>query len=182
MYDDNELMALVQAGDQQAYEKLVLKYRLKAIAFANSFVHDPYTAEDIVQECFVKIYIKRTSYRPTYAFNTYLFTAIRNSCIDFLRANKSLQKVSRHSLEKLCDGNTPEEVVGNAEDRQHIFEVLNQLHGDYRTALYLYAVADFSYKDIARTMKKNVPQVKILLYRARKKFKKQYEIWGGEEE
>ncbi|GIO85050.1 hypothetical protein J25TS5_19820 [Paenibacillus faecis] len=35
MYDDNELMALVQAGDQQAYEKLVLKYRLKAIAFAN---------------------------------------------------------------------------------------------------------------------------------------------------
>lgn len=182
MYDDNELMALVQAGDQQAYEKLVLKYRLKAIAFANSFVHDLYTAEDIVQECFVKIYIKRTSYRPTYAFNTYLFTVIRNSCIDFLRANKALQKVSRHSLEKLCDGNTPEEVVGNAEDRQHIFEVLNQLHGDYRTALYLFAVADFSYKDIARTMKKNVPQVKILLYRARKKFKKQYEVWGGKEE
>lgn len=171
---DNELMTRVQKGDQRAYEQLVLKHRAKAIAFANSFVLDPYTAEDIVQECFVKIYINRDAYRPAYAFNTYLFTVIRNSCIDYLRSMKTQQTLNSDTVPLISDQNTPEEIVSSGERTKHIFETLNQLQGDYRTALYLYAVADFSYKDIARTMNKTVPQIKILLFRARKKFKNQY--------
>ncbi|AIQ70733.1 RNA polymerase sigma factor [Paenibacillus graminis] len=174
MYEDNELMARVQAGDKGAYEKLVLKHRLKALAFANSFVCDLYAAEDIVQECFVKVYIHRATYRPSHAFNTYLFTIIRNSCIDYLRSRPASRSFPPEAVPELSDHTTPDEVLASRENTKLIYEVLNDLQIDYKTALYLYAVADFSYKDIARIMKKSVPQIKILLYRARKKFKLQY--------
>ncbi|ASA23838.1 hypothetical protein B9T62_25490 [Paenibacillus donghaensis] len=174
MADDNELMARVQTGDKQAYEELVLRYRMKAIAFAASFVRDLYTAEDIVQECFVKVYLRRASYRPDYSFHTYLFTVIRNQCIDYLRASKTRHKMDAELADELSDGHTPEEILANRENTKQIYEALNQLEGDYKTALYLFAIADFSYKEIASTMSKTVPQIKILLYRARKKFKNQY--------
>lgn len=169
MHHDNELMAKVIKGERQAFEEIVLSHRKAAIIFAYSFVADYGIAEDIVQECFVKIYLLRDNYKPTYSFKTYLYSLIRNQCVDYLRANKIRRSIviEQEGKEKSAE----EEYLYEAKYSE-ITDLFNNLKGDYRTALYLYAINGCSYKEIASVMKKTVPQIKIIIYRARQSLQK----------
>ena len=174
---DNISMEKVKAGDKSAYEELVIKHREAAISFAYSYISDLCEAEDIVQECFVKIYINRAEYKPSATFKTYLFTVIRNHCIDYLRQNKknrltNLDDVAEISgISGMSNIDTPESSLIQSERMNLIFSRLESLPNDYKTALYLFAVDQMSYSQIAEIMRKSTPQIKIIIYRARKKLK-----------
>ncbi len=171
MRDDNVLMNRTIDGDNSVYDELVTRHRLSAISFAYSFTKDIHTAEDIVQDCFVKIYIGRADYKASYEFSTYLFTLIRNKSIDFLRKNKPKRFVDLEAIEMLTSGQTPEEVSIQNERTSTIFTIIDKLQNNYKTALYLYAVHDLSYEQIAKIMQKSEAQIKITLFRGRKKLK-----------
>lgn len=172
MYNDNELMSNAKAGDKTAFDELVKSHRKAAILFAYNFVSDYDTAEDIVQDAFVKIFVLKDNYKPSYSFKTYLYTIIRNSSIDYLRANK----VRTRYLSEIKVQETNKELSAEEEflyeDRySEIAEMFNNLKGDYKTALYLYSINGCSYNEVAAIMKKTVAQTKITIYRARKKLK-----------
>lgn len=170
--NDNELMEQVKKGDKLAFEELVLRYRRNAIGFAYRFVKDSGFAEDIVQESFASIYIKRESYKGKSSFKTFLFAVIRNKCIDFLRKNNKIMSVDYESLE-LTDGELSlDEIVERKNKIMQVKKLLSDLNEDYRTVFWLYEYDGFSYKEIAEIMGKTVPQIKIALYRARKRVQK----------
>ena len=173
MQDVNDLMARVKDGDRHAFDEIVVLHRKAAILFAYSFVSDFYVAEDIVQDCFVKIYVIRESYKQTYSFKTYLYTMIRNRAIDHLRANNVKRKYLQTEIER--QELSAEEEVLFEERYDEIAEVFNNLKGERRTALYLYAVSELSYKEIAVIMRRTVPQIKIIIYRARKELQESWE-------
>jgi RNA polymerase sigma-70 factor (ECF subfamily) len=160
-------MELVKAGNKKAFEELVLKNRSAALKFAQKYVRDEFMAEDIVQDSFAVIYIKRMEYMPKYSFKTFLYTIIRNKCIDYLRKNKC---VSLDEVQLSCC--SAEEVVIDKEERAMAVELLGSLNKEYQTALYLYEYEDMSYKEIAKIMNKSMAQVKIIIFRARKKMLK----------
>jgi len=172
--EDLALMERVKVGDQKAFEALVIRHRTKAVCFAYSFVSDLYEAEDIVQECFAGIYVNRMSYKPLCSFKTYLFTVIRNACIDYLRWAKKNFTVALDDIpdtpNPMADV-VPDDSFIKTERMAAIFRHLDSLPKDYRTALYLLAVDDMPYNEIAAIMRKSLPQVKIIIHRARKKLK-----------
>lgn len=171
--EDNALMEKVKNGDKTAYESLVIKHRTNAVNFAYSFTSDLYEAEDIVQECFAKIYINRMEYKALSTFKTYLFTVIRNSCIDYLRQNKKRHTINLDDVSEVLNNNAaPEDSLIKAERMTVVFKHINSLPKDYKTALYLLAVDEMSYEQIAKVMRKSIPQIKIIIHRARKKLKK----------
>ena len=173
--EDNALMEKVKNDDKSAYETLVTKYRTNAIYFAYSFISDLYESEDIVQECFAKIYINRMEYKPSHSFKTYLFAVIRNACVDFLRSikYKNRRAVSLdHNMPEISNNNIPEDSFIKSERMTAILKNLDSLPNDYKTALYLFAVDEMTYEQIAGVMQKSIPQIKILMHRARKKLKK----------
>jgi RNA polymerase sigma-70 factor (ECF subfamily) len=173
-------MELVKNGDKEAYNAIVIKHRVSAISFAYSFLFDLFAAEDIVQDVFVNLYVKRESYQPIYEFKTFLFRAIRNKCIDYFRRSKIRAAIDINSIAEISSRPT-EEAFFQSEREKIIFELMSNLRNDYKTALYLYAVEGVSYGEIAQIMKKTMPQVKILIFRARKKLKGQYlEVFGDE--
>ena len=57
---------------------------------------------------------------------------------------------------------------------------MTALKKEYRDVLYLYAVEDLSYQEIAVRLNKPLPQIKILIYRARKKASRLKEEWKNE--
>jgi len=170
--EDNDLMEQVKNDDKSAYEILIIKHRAKAINFAYSFICDVYEAEDIVQECFVKVYINRIEYKPSHTFKTYLFTVIRNTCIDYLRQNKKSRMINLDDIAELSNNITLENLIIKKECMSAIFEHFDKLPEDYKTALYLFAVDEMNYEQIGKIMRKSLPQVKIIIHRARKKLKK----------
>ena len=170
LLNDNELMNKVISGDNTAFDELVILHRRAAILFAYNFVYDYGIAEDIVQEAFVKIYILKDNYKPTNSFKTYLYTIIRNSSIDYLRGNKVRAKyLSEMKMQEGRKELSAEEEFLYENKYSEIAEIFYSLKGDYRTALYLYAINDCSYKEVASIMKKTVAQTKITIHRARKK-------------
>ena len=175
--NDHELMELVKQGDKEAYEMLVLRYRKAGIAFSKQIVKDEYLAEDVVQDCFATIYIIRHRYSNQASFKTYLFTLIKNRSIDYLRKQKDIAKL--RSLDEVSySASSAEQVYIEKERRDTIYGYLNQMKGDSGQMLYLYAVEDLSYDEIAKVMKQSKAQVKIKLYRARQKLRLLQEMEG----
>lgn len=170
MYEENDLMEMVKQGDHKAYEELVSKYRKAGIAFAYQIIRDEYLAEDVVQDCFARIYILREKYKNTYSFKTYLFALIKNRSIDYLRMQKATVNIDDFELTP-GSKNSIEQLVLEKEDIRQIYRQLEKIQGDYKQVLYLYAIEDLSYEQIAKVMKQTTAQVRVKIYRARQKLK-----------
>ncbi|MGY0373716.1 RNA polymerase sigma factor [Clostridium sp. JNZ J1-5] len=168
MQEDLKLMQNFKRGDKRSFEELVIKYRECAISFCQSFVHDYHIAEDIAQESFAYIYVYKRGYNEKYKFKTYLFTILRNKSIDYIRKNHDIP------LDRIPENTAPQEVeniILQKEQRKVIKEKINILKDDYKTIIYLIDFQEFSYKDAAKIMGKNLIQTKVLIYRARQKLK-----------
>ena len=82
--------------------------------------------------------------------------------------------------EENSHNDTPEQIYLSPERDLQIRQLLLALKKEYRDVLYLYAVEDLSYQEIAARLNKTLPQVKILIYRARKKAVRLKEEWSNE--
>lgn len=175
--EDNELMRLAALADKDAFEVLVLRYYREAVRYCQSLIREEAQAQDIVQDCFADIYVQRDSYRDSFSFRTFLYTLIKHKSIDYLRKAGRRERVCWDEQEETgkqrglqdTGGPSPEEVYIRKERHREIAEWIGELPKDQRTALCLYALEGRSYQEIAAAMRKSVPQVKIAIYRARKK-------------
>ncbi|MFZ5354684.1 MAG: RNA polymerase sigma factor [Bacillota bacterium] len=173
MQDDRQLMNSFKQGDKESFERLIVKYRSNAEAFARQYIFDAYVAEDIVQESFAEIYVGRDRYDDRYSFKTYLFSIIKNKCIDYLRKKRpiSLDSIWETACFLPSYMHTPEDAYLYAEEARLLRSRLKELKEDYRTVLYLTELEEMSHKEAAKIMGKNTAQIKILVYRARQKLK-----------
>lgn len=168
---DHDLMRLVRdGGSKDAFETLALRYRAGSVGFAFTFLHHAQDAEDAVQDCLARLWIHREDWKPADSFKPYLYAAIRNRCIDLLRSRR-VPPARLDELEDLEGASSPETEYIRRERLEGVAALINGLRDDYRTALYLTAVQGMRYDQAAAVMKKSVPQVKITLFRARKKLK-----------
>lgn len=175
MDNDKELMKQFQKGDKNAFEQLIIHNRHRAVSFAQRFIHDPYMAEDIVQEAFAYVYVYRDKYNSKYSFKTYLFTIIRNKSIDYIRSKKE-SCLYDEALD--CNEESLEEAIIKKDVADCVNRNINKLKDDYKTIIHLIDYEGFSYAEASKVMSKNVAGIKILIYRARRKLKSLIEKEG----
>lgn len=166
---EQQWIAQAQAGDTAAFEALVLHYRPQAVRFAASIIHDAFHAEDIAQESFAKVYWHLADFKRGTSFKSWLFTIVRNRCIDHLRSKKPVCELDEAFF--LAGGDEPEPALMGKEEWEAFKSQWAALPGDARTALYLFAVEEMSYEQISQVMSKSVSQIKMLLHRTRKKLR-----------
>ena len=170
---DNELMRCTVAGQKTAYEVLILRHRKKAGGYCLSLIHDEREAEDIVQDSFADIYVQREAYRDTFSFQAYLYAVIRHKASDHLRRRGRLEPLDETLLEAAQGREpSPEEEFLRREKENRLKEWIMDLPENYREALYLFCVEGLSYQETALKMGRSVSQVKIWIYRPRKKLQK----------
>jgi RNA polymerase sigma-70 factor (ECF subfamily) len=75
----------IASGDIKAFEMLYNEQYSSLCHFAQRFVLDLDTAREIVQGVFVSIWEKRTSLPIEITLKTYLYTSVRNRCLDYLK-------------------------------------------------------------------------------------------------
>ena len=81
---DQVLVSRVQAGDQGAFNLLVLKYQRKVLRLVSRLIRDPAEVEDVVQEAFVKAYRALPQFRGDSAFYTWLYRIAVNTAKNHL--------------------------------------------------------------------------------------------------
>jgi len=173
---DEILIKEFQNGDRNAYTQLVTRYRDKIISFLYRYMHDMDSAEDLAQEAFFKVYLKKDSYKETYKFSTWLFTIASNLAKTELRKLKRRKTSSISDINK--DGNSDNifttgdniEKIANNESKL-LEKALSELEHDYKIIIILREIQELSYDVISRILQLPLGTVKSRINRGKLKLR-----------
>ena len=157
-------------GDTDCLAQIICAYKDGLILYLNGYVCDISLAEELTEETFVKLVLKRPRFSGDSAFKTWLYTIARHVAIDFLRRRR--QDISTEECMELVDqqANLEREFL-KQEQKIQLHDAMKQLKPEYRQVLWLYYFADFSHKDIAKILGKTTHNVEMLASRARQALK-----------
>ena len=93
LHGDKFLVNQLKTGNHKAFRKLFDSYRNDLYKYSLSMVHSKTYAEEIVQDVFLKVWIKRETLNPEMSFRAYLFTITRNKTLKFLRKAANNRKM-----------------------------------------------------------------------------------------
>lgn len=105
---DEKLMARFQKGRLRAFEILFGRHRDGIFRFLLRFTRNRETAEDLLQEVFLRVVAKKDSFQQRSKFTTWLYTIARNLCIDHLR---KMRHRNAASLDQPCRPGAESEVT-----------------------------------------------------------------------
>jgi len=82
------IISLLKNNDKEAYKFIFRTYYTELYYIALKYVKDKEDAKDMVQTAFIKIWQNRQSLSETQPVKPYLFTILKNTCLDALKAKK----------------------------------------------------------------------------------------------
>ena len=173
---DQELVEQVQQGDKKAFDILILRYQYKIIKLISRYVHDPNEALDIAQEAFLKAYRALPGFRGESAFYTWLYRIAINTAKNYLVAQgrrppgsdiDAQEAEQFDGQSQLKEYETPERLLLKDEIEATVFQAIEDLPDDLRTAITLREFEGMSYEEIAQTMGCPIGTVRSRIFRAR---------------
>jgi len=174
---DAVLVARVQKGDKKAFDILVRKYQHKLAKLISRYIQDPSEVMDVSQEAFIKAYRALPKFRGDSAFYTWLYRIAINTAKNHLVAKgRRPQSVDIdadegqqrfETIPKLRDDATPERLILRDEIGRVIFQTIEELPDDLRTAITLRELDGLSYEEIAEVMNCPIGTVRSRIFRAR---------------
>jgi len=145
----DKLMKRVSNYDARAFEQLYNQASGAVFGLAMSIVGNQADAEDIVQNTFISIYEKISSYKPQGKAMAWIFTITRNHAYMLLR-NK--EKHTHIDLDDLYDIGTDNTVVEDTYKENITKLLLSELKDDERQIVTMHAMSNIKHKDIAKIM------------------------------
>lgn len=177
---DALLVARTVAGDQAAFELLVIKYQRRIERLIGRMVRDVDLVEDIAQETFIRAYRALHQFRGDAQFYTWLYRIAVNTAKKFLLELKRDPTITQAALQSSDDEDetfshrsesitheTPESVLAAKEIAVAVNAALEALPEDLKQALTLREIDGMSYEDIAALMKCPMGTVRSRIFRAR---------------
>jgi RNA polymerase sigma-70 factor (ECF subfamily) len=173
---DYELVQAALGGDENAFARLLGRYKDAIFFMLLKMVNNKSDAEDLTLEAFGKAFKNLHQYSPNYAFSTWLFKIASNNCIDFLRKRKGITINLESSPEnneseipvKLRSGDPdPEERLIRKQKAILMRKVVRKLKPRYQTLVEYRYFREMSYEEIALELNLPLGTVKAQLFRAR---------------
>lgn len=177
---DQMLVARTVAGDQRAYELLVLKYQRRIERLIGRMVRDVDLVEDIAQETFIRAYRALGQFRGEAQFYTWLYRIAVNTAKKALVDLKRDPLVSESALRggdeddetssvenELTSAETPETVLAAKEIAARVNSAMEALPEELRQAVTLREIEGLSYEEIAEVMNCPIGTVRSRIFRAR---------------
>ncbi len=163
---------------KEEFEIAYENYKNMVYTYLYHLSYDHFLAEDISQEVFLKVYSGIKHFRGESSLKTWILKIARNTYINHTR--KAKEKTSPLSEAEAVESlENPENEAINSERAATIIKALKQLPEDYRTIIILRDHQGFTYDEIGKIMDFSASNVKITLFRARKKFKQIFSELGG---
>jgi len=173
---DAYFIAEVLRGNPEAFTTIVEKYRQLAFSLSMKITRNREDAEEAAQDAFIKAYKSLDNFKGGAAFKTWLFRIVYTTAISKVRSAKKVTV----SLEeyKLSDNDLldTENAIGqmSAEERSiQLHKAMERLAPDDSAILNLYYFEDLPIEEIAIIMDLTASNVKVKLFRTRKKLYEQ---------
>ncbi|MBC7905040.1 MAG: sigma-70 family RNA polymerase sigma factor [Gemmatimonadaceae bacterium] len=177
--NDNEIIAEILRGNQQAYAELVKRYQNFVFTICLRYTPIREDAEEISQDIFVKAYRNLADFRGESKFSTWLYTIVNTSCISFLRKKRldthSLDDERVFAVADNIDGGMRANQVEQKSRHAMVNEAIKLLGPDDAKVITLFYKAEQSLEEIGRIMGMEPNTVKVKLHRARTRLKEKME-------
>lgn len=166
-------------GNVQGLKSVIAYFSKPLYGFIFNFVKDKCVSEDILEEVFLSLIIKKRRIKDENSFKTYLYSAARNKCLDYIKRHRDKYCKLDDNLQDLRY--SPEEILNKKLDIEIVKNALEKLGSDQYAVVYLSYFEQMKNKEIAKILKKSTKQVENLLYKAKVKLKKIIKELGYEE-
>lgn len=153
LHTEKELVKKLKEGDSFAFEVLFYKYRNKVKGFAIRIVPPQIDPEEIVQEVFVRVWLKKEAVDPEKDFQSYLFSIAKHLVLDHLKSavNRKLYFVGDHFQQDLLAVEGLESsLVEHAEEK--LQQLIKEIPERRREIFLLSRFEGLSYKQIAERL------------------------------
>lgn len=167
---DEELMLAFQGGNHKAFEILIRRHQNGVYNFIYRFLGNSQTAEEVFQEVFIKIHRAAEKYLPNGKFTTWLYTIVRNQCVDTFRRQKLRETLSLDARNDVTDASlgdmiagdeTPADEMSSAREIEGILSyALDQLNPEQKEVFLMREKRGLKFDEIAQITGASVNTVK----------------------
>lgn len=171
----------LKEGNPAAYEELFKQTFPRMLGYCQLFIHDPSQANDLVQECFIKLWEKHASINLTQSVEGLLFVMLRNRCLNYLRdqkihsSDKKLYTMEENELQHLfqLDLNGQEESSLEEQLVKAIQESVDRLPEKRKIVFVKAKIEGKKNKEVAEELAISVKAVEKHLHQAKEQIKKE---------
>lgn len=161
--DDAVLFDKIKTGNRQAFEMVFRKFYVSMCSVAYKYTEDTSAAEDIAQEAFIKLWEKRENYTSIPDLKTFLYVAVKNLSLNFIRDKK--QNIDYSHIDLVSSENFFRDQLIREETFRIISEAIDALPSQSARIMNL-ALEGRQNKEIAQLLGISVATVKTLKYNA----------------
>ena len=177
MRTDEDLARAFAAGDDLAFAALYNRYKQQVYVFALRMLRQPEQARDIFQSAFLKIFECRRDLTGVLRFRSWIFTIVRNLCLNELRRDKTIDYSSEEMENFQADDAGM--ILEKEDESRLLMEAIARLKPEYREVLLLREYQDLPYDEIAAVTGSTESAVKSRLFKARQQLHKMLKPYVG---
>ena len=180
--NDAELVVAALAGNTQAFDVLVTRYRRAMLTIAQQIVRNPTDAEDVVQDAFLRAFEALPQLTDLNRFGAWLHSITRNRALRYYKSAGRYQP--QEDMEPYLNRGTdtsaadPAHIVERELTQQAIRDAIQELPADYQAVIELYYWAEMPQKRMAEFLSVPLSTVKWRLHKAKELLKTTLERWG----
>lgn len=173
--NDETLVMLTLAGEQRAYEVLVVRHENAVIAAANAVVHNRHLAEDAAQDAFITAWMKLNILREPRKYASWVCRIAANCAKNMvMRFHTYLSMDDLENIISKDEQNAdPQELYVSSEEKNELHESISSLPEKVRQIVCMHYFQDLSIAEIADKMRISAGTVKWQLHDGRKRIRKE---------
>lgn len=171
------LKRISKDDDEKALKELFDAYYGKLIEIANFFVNDPYLAQDIVSEVFIKVWKNRSGLEEIKSIDAYFYVATKRQSLNHIRNIKKKKLVSLDNLDTNIhvESRSPEHILFSEEFANIINNAIQDLPPKCRLVYSFVKDDGMKYQEVAETLDISIKTVEMHVGKALKRIKIAFE-------
>ena len=154
--DEKQLLNQLRKGDEKAFKKIYDAYFNILFTYAHNLLEKSFIAEDVIEDVFLKLWERREVINIKGPLLSYLFTSVKNACLDHIKSSKVRQNYRERVMKKaLMDDNFAFHKIINVDPlkekelKKVIKKSVQNLPADYRKVFKMSRYYNMTNKEIA---------------------------------
>ena len=177
--EEKDLIKKLKIKDEEAFKYFVEKYQKIVYNTSISITQNTEDADDLCQEVFVQIFKSINNFKEKSSLSTWVYRITISKSLEYIRYKKRKKRFSFLVNIFRDDGSAidlpqfehPGIILERKEESKILFQAIDKLNNDQKTAFILKNIRGLNYKKISKIMKKSTSSIESLIFRAKKNLK-----------
>ena len=180
IHTDEELLRRIVIGDQRAFEELFRSHYKRLCQFAFLFLHSTELSEEAVSDVFFSLWMKREQLKSIRKISPYLYSAVRNQAIDYIRTKnvQPQENTNVYELELESSMQAADETIEREQLRSLIQQAIDMLPEKCKMIARMHFNDQLLYREIAEILNISRKTVETQIAIATAKIKETFEKFG----